>query len=111
MNYLKRLLPYLKPHRKALMLAMLCMLLAGVLSGAFLFLFEKVLRQILKSTSPTRFSQLNFFMVLAMVWAVVRGLVDFTQSYVMQRTWQRILNQLRLDLYTHFQNLSVRFFE
>lgn len=52
MSNVKRLAGYLKPHRATLALAMLCMILSGCLSAAFLFLFEHVLRQILSASSP-----------------------------------------------------------
>ena len=52
MSNLKRLAGYLKPHRGALAIAMVCMVLSGCLSAAFLFLFEHVLRQILSASSP-----------------------------------------------------------
>ncbi|MBD0279628.1 MAG: hypothetical protein ICV81_16940, partial [Flavisolibacter sp.] len=50
-------------------------------------------------------------MLVVLVWAVLRVTVDFYLTYNVQRTGQRVLTQLRSDLFTHFQNLSVGFFE
>jgi len=54
MNHVKRLIPYLKPHRKAIGLSIVCMILSGLLSAAFFYLFETVLRQILSVASPDK---------------------------------------------------------
>ena len=55
--------------------------------------------------------QLNWFMVVVILWAIARVVVDFTMQYLTQRTGQLALAQLRLDLFAHFQRLSISFFE
>ncbi|MDF2441481.1 MAG: ATP-binding cassette, subfamily bacterial MsbA [Abditibacteriota bacterium] len=108
MGNLRRLAAYLKPHRNALALSMVCMVLSGALSTAFLFLFQQVLKQILQSNDLSR---LNWFMVIVIGWAGARVSVDFAMNYLTQRTGQRALAHLRRDLFVHFQSLSVGFFE
>lgn len=111
MSYVKRLIPYILPHRKSMAVALLCTALSGVLSGVFLWLFEQVLRPILDTDAPDRYWRLNVFMGTVLVWAVARGFVDFGREYYVRRVWQRILTKLRFDLFAHFQKLSIGFFE
>jgi ATP-binding cassette, subfamily B, bacterial MsbA len=111
MENLRRLLPYLRTHRKSLIISVVCMILSGALDGAFFFLFKTVLGQILKFDTPDRMTRLNYFMLVMVGWALMRGIVDFYLTYNVQRTGQRVLTHLRSDLFTHFQNLSVGFFE
>jgi subfamily B ATP-binding cassette protein MsbA len=146
MQPLKRLYRYMIPHRQALAAAVVCMVLSGLLSGAFFFLFERVLGQILSVAQPkdvveslrslaqegasdaalgakfrevvsTRVDadkvayQLNLFMLVVLVWAALRVSVDFAMRYLIERTGQRVLRQLRFDLFSHFQKLSIGFFE
>jgi len=47
MTNLRRLIPYILPQRKALILAAICMALNGALSAAFLFLAKDVLEPML----------------------------------------------------------------
>ncbi|HEX8834460.1 MAG TPA: ABC transporter ATP-binding protein, partial [Abditibacteriaceae bacterium] len=108
---LKRLMPFLKPHRKAIAGAMVFMVLSGLLSAAFFYLFETVLRQILRQDDADKMARVNYFMMTVFVWAALRVTVDFSLSYLTQRTGQRILTNLRQRLFEHFQELSVGFFE
>ncbi len=55
--------------------------------------------------------QLNIFMLVVLVWAITRAFVDYAMTYLIQRTGQRALTQMRQDLFAHFQSLSVGFFE
>lgn len=143
---IKRLYGYLLPHKKAVAASIVFMILSGALSGAFLFLFQKVLGQILHATAfeevaktlqkslaqgasdseigaqlrallnvkvdrGVMMRQLNIFMLVVLVWAALRVFVDYAMTYLIQRTGQRALKQMRDDLFAHFQSLSVGFFE
>lgn len=110
-EYIQRLSPYWKPHRKFLAIAVFCTIISGALMGVFYWLFKGVLAAILTSDTPTTSTQLNLFMLGVFVWAMARAAADFGREYFIQRVWQRILATLRMQLFTHFQNLSVGFFE
>ena len=108
-EYIQRLSPYWKPHRKSLAIAVFCTIISGALMGVFYWLFKGVLAAILSSDTPTTSTQLNLFMLGVFVWAMARAAADFGREYFIQRVWQRILATLRMQLFTHFQNLSVGF--
>lgn len=111
MENIKRLIPYLKPHKTAIIASIVCMILSGALSGAFLFLFRTVLGEILNSDSPNKMARVNYFMLVVLVWALLRVSTDFAMTYLTQRTGQRALTGLRADLFAHLQRLSVGYFE
>lgn len=111
MENLKRLIPYVKPHKKALMFGLSCTLLTALLEGAFILLLERVLRPILDPSTPNRMAQLNIFIVAIMVQSLVRVGAEFGQTYVVQRTGQRVLARIREDLFARFGTLSISFFE
>jgi subfamily B ATP-binding cassette protein MsbA len=143
---LRRLYRYLLPHKKSLAAALACMVASGLLSGAFFFLFEEVLTQILHVAQPSEVQkelakaanagasdaalgeqfrrslnvnidrtqmmrQLNVFMLVVVAWACARVFVDYSMRYLIERTGQRVLKNLRHDLFAHFQKLSISFFE
>lgn len=112
MHSLKRLIPYLKPHRRNIVLALLCTLLSGLLDGAFLWLAQNVLKPVLSNLhNEAQFRSLNKFAVIILAVAAARVVVDFGKSYVTQRTGQRVLAKLRQDIFDHFSHLSVSYFE
>ena len=115
MSNLKRLGPYLAPHKKQIALAFAATALSGALDGGFLVLAEYVLKPMLDPkagvSADERLSQLNLFVFAILVFSAFRVFVDFAQQYLTQRTGQRILFNLRQDLFAHFQTLSIAFFE
>jgi subfamily B ATP-binding cassette protein MsbA len=112
MTSLKRLTPYLKPHTRSIILALACTLLSGALDGAFLYLAQYVLKPILSGNGDThRQMELAKFAGLILSVAIFRVLVSFGQTYITQRTGQRILAKIREDLFAKFSQLSVSFFE
>jgi subfamily B ATP-binding cassette protein MsbA len=123
LSYFKRLVPYWKPHRKYLALAVFCTVASGALMAVFYWLLYNVLGEIPgmpgghstahPATPAHTFNsgRFAFFLIGVLVWMVARAIVDFGRAYCIQRVWQRILTQLRFDLFSHFQNLSIGFFE
>lgn len=111
MENLKRLVPYMRPHRTALILGMMCMVFAGLLNGGFILMTEKVIKPMISPGMVDRLPRLNFLVMVIIGLAIVRGIVDFGQTFLIQRTGQRIFTALRTDLFRHFQNMPVSFFE
>jgi subfamily B ATP-binding cassette protein MsbA len=112
---LKRLGPYIAPHKKQIAIAFAATALSGALDGGFLLLAERVLKPMLDANDSVpveqRMGQLNFYVVAILFFSAFRVFVDFAQQYLTQRTGQRILFNLRQDLFAHFQTLSIAFFE
>ena len=55
--------------------------------------------------------RLNYAVLAMFVLGIFRAITDFGQTYYTQRVGQRVLTQLRSDLFEHFQRMSVGFFE
>ncbi|MBV9864709.1 MAG: ABC transporter ATP-binding protein [Abitibacteriaceae bacterium] len=112
MDNVKRLLPYVRPHLQALLLGAICMVLSAVLGGVFVLLAKDVLGPMLNGgPAAERLYKLDYFTILVLAVSLLRMVTDYGQTYITQRTGQRVLARLRLDLFSHFQALSVGFFE
>ncbi len=114
MNNLKRLLPYVRPHRSMVILAVVLTALSGAMAAGFIFLVQKVVQPIIENAdvpAEQRLSDLNFWVVVILLFTATKVGVGFGQQYLTQRTGQRVLFKLREDLFAHFQSLSVAFFE
>jgi subfamily B ATP-binding cassette protein MsbA len=57
------------------------------------------------------FHEVNKFVLLMVLIGIFRGISDFGQTYFTTRIGQRVLTRLRSDLFSHFQSLSIGFFE
>ena len=114
MNNLRRLLPYVAPHRGMVLLAVILTALSGAMAAGFILLVQKVVQPIIENAAipeAQRLRDLNFWVAVILVFSVAKTAVGFGQQYLTQRTGQRILFKLREDLFAHFQSLSVSFFE
>ena len=114
MENLKRLLPYVAPHRGMVVLAVLLTALSGAMAAGFVVLVQKVVQPIIENAAipeAQRLHDLSFWVAVILLFTATKVLVGFGQQYLTQRTGQRILFQLRENLFAHFQSLSVSFFE
>ena len=113
MNNLKRLWPYVAPHRKYVNIALLLTVISGALAAGFVAIGKQVLEPMFGSgdANPERLKDLNKWVLVILLYSILRMAVSFGQQYLTQRTGQRILFKLREDLFAHFQSLSVSFFE
>jgi len=138
-----RLLRYLKPYKGRLVLAIICILVSTLLSGAQLgFLvplmdnilnqreskilgfsrfeedwrlpfntLENVRLQIIhffQSTSPDEL--LKIILILALAVFALKAIFDFGKSYLSGYIGERVIADLRNQLYAHLQELSLDFF-
>jgi subfamily B ATP-binding cassette protein MsbA len=108
------------------MLAVFCTLISGALMAVFYWLLRNILGIMISDVSTIvagssaqagqaspaiSGGKFSLFLGGMLLWMIARALADFGREYFIQRVWQRILARLRLDLFAHFQNLSVGFFE
>lgn len=104
---LRRVLALFKPYRKRIAAVSLLMLVASTtgLAGPFL------LRAIIDEALPSNDLNLLCWLVAGMVFvAFASALIGAWQVVLSSRIGQAVLHDLRVRLYTHLQNLSLRFF-
>ncbi len=114
MKILLRLVPYLKPYKWQLLVAWLCVLLAG----AFVMVSPLAIRYAinfgLEPVSDGRRlvgldgnSRLLVFAALGIIlFAVGRGIAAFGQQYLGESIGQRVAYDIRNDIYDNLQRLS-----
>ncbi|MGH9163615.1 MAG: lipid A export permease/ATP-binding protein MsbA [Vicinamibacteraceae bacterium] len=105
MTYFRRLLVYARPYRWRLLLAMVAMLAYGLASGAIVSLVKPIFDQVLRDRS-----QLGQ-VALALIGAyLVKGLSDYLSGYLMTQTGQRVVRDIRSQLFSHVIGQSAAFF-
>jgi subfamily B ATP-binding cassette protein MsbA len=103
----KRLLQLAKPHGSKFILAMLCMLVVGATTSALAFLVKPALDEIfLKKNSD----MLMWIPVAVIIIYLLKGGCNYTQTILMSFIGQRVIADLRNNLYRRMQMQSLSFF-
>ncbi len=104
---MRRLLGYVRPYRGAVVGAVVLLLLTSAVSLAGPYLVRVAIDE---HIAPRRLDGLAL-VILAYFAALVAGFIlRYAQTYVMQRVGQRAMYDLRMELFSHLQGLSIGFF-
>jgi subfamily B ATP-binding cassette protein MsbA len=107
---IKKFLHYVKPYRRVIMVATVCGLLKYNIPLIFPWIFKDVIDHLLAPSSYDA-SKLHTTMLvmigLYFVWAVV----TYFRSYYADQAGQRLVFDLRNELYVHLQRMSLNFYE
>jgi subfamily B ATP-binding cassette protein MsbA len=107
MDIFKRLLKLAKPHASKFILAMICMLVVGATTSALAFLVKPALDEIfLKRNSD----MLMWIPVAVILIYLLKGVCNYTQTILMSFIGQRVVADLRNNLYRRIQMQSLSFF-
>ncbi len=108
MNLYGRLLKLLKPHWSWLAIAMVCMLGVAATTAASAYVIKPVLDDIFINKKA---DMLKIFSLVVLVIFLIKAISTWGQTYLMSYVGQRIVTQLRQQLYDHIQKLSLSFFD
>lgn len=103
----RRVLSYLRPHKKQFVLALLCMVVFGASEGGIPFLIKHMLDGVFADQNR---SLLYVLPVVLVLFAIFRAAFDFGQQFLMARVGHRIIQDLRNDLNKHILKLSPAYF-
>jgi ATP-binding cassette subfamily B multidrug efflux pump len=105
---MRRLLRYLRPYRRSVLIA-----LAAILASAALQLVPPWLTlRVIDHHIPARDADgLLWIGLLFVATLTAEFLLEFLQTTTLQMTGQRIMFDLRMEIYGHLQRLDVQFFD
>ena len=107
MKVYKRLLSYLKPYWMRLLWAALFMLLSSAMISAQTYLVKPVIDKVIIGMDW----ELGRWVPLALiVVSILKGITWYARDYFMGYVGQRVVNDIRDQLYAHIQNLSFSYF-
>ncbi len=102
-----RLLQFVKPYWRRLLVAGLCMLPLSLCSAGLAYLVKPALDDIFFKKDLT---MLRLIPLALIALYVVRGVFDFSHAYLMGYVGSRIIADIREKLYAHLQTLPLSFF-
>ncbi|AGB42296.1 ABC-type multidrug transport system, ATPase and permease component [Halobacteroides halobius DSM 5150] len=107
MKLAKRVLGYLNPYKGRLLLAVVCMLFNAALSIFFFDRFGKLIDTVI---GQAQMDKLNWLIVGMFFLFLFRGIFQYGQKYLTAYVSQHAIKDLRANLYSHLQSLSLDFY-
>ncbi len=103
----RRLIAYLSPYKARLAIAFVALLFSAGLSMVFPAVMGTVIDAVLEQKD---LNLLNEITLLLLIVFLVRSISTFLENYNLNYIGERIVVDLRLQLYRHLQTLSLSFF-
>jgi ATP-binding cassette subfamily B multidrug efflux pump len=105
---MRRLLRYLRPYRGSAFLA-----LVAIISGSVLQLAQPYLMKIAidRYIPAGNLSGMNLVAAGYLAIIVASFCLDFSQTWLLQNTGQRIMFDMRAQIYAHLQRLDLRYYD
>jgi ATP-binding cassette, subfamily B, bacterial MsbA len=104
----QRLIHLVKPYWVRLLAAMFCMLVVAGVTSLMAFMVKPVLDDIFFQKKLSTLSLLPPFVILLYI---IKGFFAYGQSYLMSFVGEKIVANLREQLYAHLQRLSLSYFD
>jgi ATP-binding cassette, subfamily B, multidrug efflux pump len=105
---MRRLLGYLRPHSRSVLVALVAIIVNSILQLAPPYLTRLAIDRYI--------AQHDLAGVARIAWlylGVLGGtfLLEYVQTWLMQMTGQRIMYDLRMEMYAHLQRLDLKFYD
>jgi subfamily B ATP-binding cassette protein MsbA len=107
---LRRLFRYVRPYRGRLVAGLVTGALFGAISGGFPRAVQLVFHRLFESGQPPRFWSVVATAAAIPLYFVLRGLMGFLSTYCLSWVSSRMLRDIRVELFSHLQGLSMDFF-
>src|SRR5205809_2193343 len=105
---MRRLLVYLRPYRAYALCALVAIIANSVLQLAQPYLMKLAIDRFIPARDLSGVNRI----ALAYLGVIVGGFVlEFTQTWLLQTTGQRIMFDMRMEIYRHLQRLDLRFYD
>ena len=105
---MRRLLGYLRPHRRAVAIALVSIIGYSVLQLAQPYLTKLAIDDHITTGNLEGLDRIAVAFLVVLVWLFV---LEYLQTSPMQMMGQRIMFDLRMEIYRHLQRLDVRFYD
>ena len=105
---MRRLLTYLKPYRGSVVIALLVIIGHSVLQLAQPYLMKLAIDQYIAAGDMAGLNRIALVFLFVLIGAFV---LEYVRTYTLQLTGQRIMFDLRMEIYSHLQRLDMRFYD
>lgn len=105
---MRRLLSYLRPHRLAVVVALFAIIGHSLMQLAQPYLTKLAIDRHILTGNLNGFEQIALLFLGILLASFV---LEYIETYTMQMMGQRIMFDLRMEIYEHLQRLDIRFYD
>jgi ATP-binding cassette, subfamily B, multidrug efflux pump len=105
---MRRLLVYIKPYRRSAYLAIVCLLLASGFSVVQPYLTKLAIDRYIRNNSFTGLTQVAALYLLTLIFVFA---LSFGETWIINLMGQKIMRDLRMEIFKRLQSLDVSFFD
>jgi subfamily B ATP-binding cassette protein MsbA len=106
-NELRRLVSYLRSYRNIGVAAVISLLFGAALGLVFPWVMQSLVDTVLRRGDLKLLNTIAFILGITFL---VRAVFNYLQSYLLAYIGERIVTDIRCQVYSHLQQLSLRFF-
>jgi ATP-binding cassette, subfamily B, bacterial len=104
---LRRVARIFRPYRRHIFFVLLAIVAASVIGLANPILLKLIIDDAIPSGDM---SELTLYVGLMILFPIVAGLIGVGQTYFSNLIGQRVMRDIRMQLYSHLQGMAMRFF-
>ena len=105
---MRRLLGYLRPHRRAVVVALAAIVGHSLMQLAQPYLIKLAIDDHIAVANPAGLDRIALVFLVILVASFV---LEYLETYTMQMMGQRIMFDLRMEIFSHLQRLDVGFYD
>jgi ATP-binding cassette, subfamily B, multidrug efflux pump len=105
---MRRLLTYLRPYKAQVVIALVAIIAGSALQLVPPYLTKTVIDDYIPAGD---LSGLGFIALLYLLTILGSFVLEYTQTWTLQMTGQRIMFDIRMQVYQHLQRLDLRFYD
>lgn len=111
MKIFLRILKYAKPYRDRIIIAILCMIFVSLCNAGSMYLLKPLFDEGFLNVNTTKaYGVIKLIAVLLIGIYFVKGLTFYAQDYLINNIGQRIIMDIRNEVYGHLQYLSLSYY-
>ena len=103
-----KILKYARPYSKSIAFAFICLVLTSVVSLVLPLIVRNMINAVVVLKNSTLLNSLTRDLVLIIL---LQAVFAVTHNYIMGFVGHRVTTDFRIDLFSHIQSLSLRFFQ
>lgn len=108
MTTYRRLLQYIKPYLKRMALAIVCIILAACANLYVPWILRGIIDEVLANKDMDMLNKIAGGIIVVFL---LRGIFLYGQTYLMSYIGQKVIIDIRENIYRHIQRLSLSYFE
>jgi len=105
---MRRLLAYIRPYRRSALLAIICLFLGSLLSVVQPYLTKLAIDRYIRNHN---IAGLNWIAIAFIVSIILVFALSFSETWLINLMGQKIMRDLRMEIFKHLQCMDVSFFD